>query len=195
MYVSLIFMTTDIDRTLEDRIILQDYKKLKLVTQLCLTLCNTMDCSPPDFSVHGIIQARILEWITISSSRGSSWPRDWTHVSCIGSQILYHYATWEAHTQCWVHIISSSCVLIFPSCVFSNSTQHPLPILSCLWDIHLETSKLLSWGQLGRNDWESSVLSYSSVHLPPIFSCSFSLRCDDTVVERGPATYHFLTFA
>ena len=53
MYVSLIFMTTDIDRTLEDRIILQDYKKLKLVAQLCLTLCNTMDCSPPGFSAHG----------------------------------------------------------------------------------------------------------------------------------------------
>ena len=49
----------------------------------------SMDCSPPGSSVHGISQARILEWIAISSSRGSSWPRAWTQVSCIGRGILY----------------------------------------------------------------------------------------------------------
>ena len=59
-------------------------------------LCNPMDCSPPGSPVHGIFQARILEWVAISSSRGSSQPRDWTHVSCIGRWILYHSATWEA---------------------------------------------------------------------------------------------------
>ena len=62
-------------------------------------LCNPMDCSPPGFSVHGIFQARILEWIAISFSRGSSWPRDQTcvsYISCIGRQILHHWATWEA---------------------------------------------------------------------------------------------------
>ena len=55
-----------------------------------------MDCSPPDSSVHGISQARILEWVAISFSRGSSWPRDQTWVSCIGRQILYCQATREA---------------------------------------------------------------------------------------------------
>ena len=54
-----------------------------LVTQPCLTLCNPMDCSPPGSSVHGIFQARLLEWVTISSSRVSSQPRDQTWVSCI----------------------------------------------------------------------------------------------------------------
>ena len=54
-----------------------------LVTQLCLTLCDPMDCGPPGSSVHGILQARILEWIAISFSRGSSQPRDRTHTSCI----------------------------------------------------------------------------------------------------------------
>ena len=52
-----------------------------------------MDCSPPGSSVHGIFQTRILEWVAIYSSKGFSWPRDQTHVSCIsciGSQILYH---------------------------------------------------------------------------------------------------------
>ena len=51
------------------------------VAQLCLILCNPMDCSLPGFSVHGILQARILEWVTISFSRGSSRPRDQTQVS------------------------------------------------------------------------------------------------------------------
>ena len=58
--------------------------------QLCLTLCNPMDHSPPDSSVHGIFQARMLEWVAISSSKASSWPRDRTHVSCIGKSVLYH---------------------------------------------------------------------------------------------------------
>ena len=45
------------------------------VAQLCSTLCNPMDCSLPSSSVHGISQVRILEWVAISFSRGSSWPR------------------------------------------------------------------------------------------------------------------------
>ena len=67
--------------------------------QLCPTLCDLMDCSPPGSSVHGILQARILEWVVISFSRGSSWPRDRICIPCIsctGRQIFYHCATWEA---------------------------------------------------------------------------------------------------
>ena len=63
------------------------------VVQLCLTLCDPMDCSPPGSSVHGILQARILEWVATSFSRGSFWLRDQTRVSCIDQQILYHWAT------------------------------------------------------------------------------------------------------
>ena len=61
-----------------------------LAPQSCPTLCDPMDCSPPGSSVHGILQARTLEWVAISISRGSSQPRDPTQVSCIGRQILYH---------------------------------------------------------------------------------------------------------
>ena len=50
--------------------------------QPCQTLCNPMDCSPPGFSVHGILQARILEWVAVPSSRETSQPRDRTHISC-----------------------------------------------------------------------------------------------------------------
>ena len=53
------------------------------VIQWCLSLCYPMDYSLPGTSVHGIFQARILDWVAISFSRGSSWPRDWTCNSCI----------------------------------------------------------------------------------------------------------------
>jgi len=58
--------------------------------------CDPMHCSPPGSSVHGVSQARVLEWAAISFSRGSSWPRDQTHISYIGRQILYHWTTREA---------------------------------------------------------------------------------------------------
>ena len=61
-----------------------------LVAQWCLTFCDPMDCSPPGSSVHGSLQARILEWVAISFSRGSSQPRDQTKVSCIAGRFLYH---------------------------------------------------------------------------------------------------------
>ena len=66
---------------------INNFKKLKLVTQSCLTLCDPMDCSPPGSSVHGILQARILECIAIPFSRGSSQPRDRTQVSCIAGRL------------------------------------------------------------------------------------------------------------
>ena len=68
------------------------WKVKVLVAQLCLTLCDPMDCSPPGSSVHGIFHTRILEWVAISFSRGR------THGSCTGERILYHWATWQA--QC-----------------------------------------------------------------------------------------------
>ena len=60
--------------------------------QSCLTLCNLMDCSPPDSSAQGNLQARTLEWVAMPSSRGSSWPRDQSrisYVSRIGKQVLF----------------------------------------------------------------------------------------------------------
>ena len=59
----------------------------------CLTLCYPMKCSPPGSSVPVIYQLRITEWVAISFSRGSSRPRHWTCVSCIGRQVLYHWTT------------------------------------------------------------------------------------------------------
>ena len=66
------------------------------LTQSCLTLCDPMDCNLPDSSVYGILQARILEWITIPFSRGSSQPRDPTCVSCIAGRFFTNWGTREA---------------------------------------------------------------------------------------------------
>ena len=65
-------------------------------SQSFLTLCNPMGYRSPGSSIHGIISARILEWVAISSSRGSYWPRDRSQVSFFSRWILYHLATGEA---------------------------------------------------------------------------------------------------
>ena len=64
-----------------------------LVPPSCPTPCNSMDYSPPGSSVHGILLARILEWVAISFSRESSWPRGWTHVFCIADRFFTVWAT------------------------------------------------------------------------------------------------------
>ena len=65
------------------------------------TLRNPMDCSPPGSSVHGIFQTRTLEWVATSLSRGSSWPRDWTHISCLAGRFF----------TCWVISIAHKKIL------------------------------------------------------------------------------------
>ena len=76
-------------------------KKSSIFFAVCLVakswlFCDPMDCSLLRSSVREVPQAKILEWVVISFSRGPSWPKDWTCVSCLGRQILYHRATWEA---------------------------------------------------------------------------------------------------
>ena len=82
-----------------------------------LTLCNPMGHSPTGSSVHGTLQARILEWVAISFSRGSCQSSNPTHVSCIsctGRQVLYHGPTWEALYENGTHY-----------CVIQNMRFHP----------------------------------------------------------------------
>ena len=79
------------------------------VAQLCPTLCDPVDCSPPSSSIHGILQARILEWVAISFSRGSSQPRDWTQVSHIAGRRFNIWATGEV---CFLNIHQISSGLI-----------------------------------------------------------------------------------
>ena len=81
-----------------------------LVTQLCLTLCDCIDCSLPGSSAHGILQARILEWVSMSFSRESSQPTDWTWVSCIAGRFFIIWATKEALSN--RYIVWSHCSFI-----------------------------------------------------------------------------------
>ena len=76
-----------------------------LDAQSCLTLCNPMDYSLPGSSVHGILQAKMLEWVAILFSRGSSWPRGWTWVSCIADRFFAVWATREADARFYIYII------------------------------------------------------------------------------------------
>ena len=79
--------------------------------QSCPAVCDPVDCCPPGFFVHGIFQARILEWAAISYSRGSSQHRDQTRISCISyidRQILYHCVTWESQSLIEAHLNKAS---------------------------------------------------------------------------------------
>ena len=79
------------------------------VAQSCLTFCDPMDCSLPGSSIRGIFQTRILEWVAISFSRRSSWPRDWTWVSCIVGRCFTIWATREVQMCLWLTDILLKC--------------------------------------------------------------------------------------
>ena len=116
---------------------------------------DPMDCSLPGSSVHGISQARILKWVTVSFSRGSSQPRDRTRVSCIRKRILYHWATREdprediqitnKHTK----IYSTSLVIQF------NSVQSlsPVRLFATSWIAARQASLSIT------NSWSSPRLT------------------------------------
>ena len=78
------------------------YVYMSVCVQLlsCVWLCDPMNLSLSGSSLHGILQAGIMEWAAISFSRGSSWPRDWTCLSYTGRWILHHCITWEALYIC-----------------------------------------------------------------------------------------------
>ena len=92
------------------------------VTQSCPTLCNPMDCSLPGSLVHGIFQARILEWVAISFSRGSFQPRDRTQVSSIVGRCFTIWATRKAHENKWV--IMGYCNSVIPHALQNQNSQY-----------------------------------------------------------------------
>ena len=151
------------------------YFKLYSIVLLCVCACmhaqllsyvqlfvTPMDCRPPGFSVHGIFQARILEWIATSSSRGSSRPSDQTRVSCvscIGRWILYHWTTWQ------ILILSPWIKLYLTQRLISQWGE---PIHSSL----IETTSFLfgareSWLREKAQiyHWSQDLLSYNCVNL------------------------------
>ena len=106
----------------------------------CPTFCNSMDCSLPGASVHGILQTRILEWVASAVCRASSQPRDWTRVSCIAVEFLTNWATREARTfylcfDCFIkYEVNSNC----DGYIFIISLRFCLTILVLLEQKFLE---------------------------------------------------------
>ena len=90
------------------------------VAQSCPTLCDSVDCSPPGSSIHGILQAKILEWVAISFSRISSRSRDWTQVSRIAGRRFNLWATIAECRNLFYH--SHHSMLIVPSYSVTNSS-------------------------------------------------------------------------
>ena len=148
------------------------YTSLKVkVAQLCLTLCD-----PMDYTVHGILQARILEWVTFPFSKGSSQPWDWTQVSCIAGGFFTSWATLFTEFLIIYDVYMAS----FSSVHFSRSVasdslrphelQHarppcPSPTPRVHWD-----SRPLSW-------WCHPAISSSVI---PFSSCPWSLPASES---------------
>ena len=108
-------------------------RKEKGRAQSCLSLWEPMDCSLLGSSVHGIFQARILEWGALSYSRRSSRPRDRTCVSCIGRWILYHWATWEllqTMNHLWNLLTDFSVLIQICLCIFIHVTIYCIKLES-----------------------------------------------------------------
>ena len=106
------------------------------VAQSCLTLCN-----PMDYTVHGILQARILKWVAITFPRGSSQPRDWTQVSCIAGRFFTSWAKerlWK--TRVWGVVVLESSA---PHLMFGTRLpiRRPIRCKTATWlRVHVQTT-------------------------------------------------------
>ena len=109
--------------------------------QLCPTLCNPMHSSPPGSSVLGILQARILEWVAMPSSWGSSWPKDWICISCIScivggfftyvlNSVIFLCSTWDPCLCTVIYNMSLDIFISYITC-FSTLGYHS-PMLSII---------------------------------------------------------------
>ena len=122
---------------------------------MCLTLYDPMDCSPPRSSVHVILQARILEWVAISFSRGSSPPRDRTWVSCIAGRFFTIWASKE-FTEMVYSIekrvsVTPSCPTLYDprDCSPGGSSVHGILQARILESVAIPFSRGSSWSR----DW------------------------------------------
>ena len=140
--------------------------------QSCLTLCDPMDCSPPGSSVHGILQARILEWVAISSSRGhgSSQPKEWTPISCTAGRFFTTEPLGKP-IYMYIYVVNNAAVNIelmylFELRVFSRRMSY---IYIYIWLHHAACGILVPWPgiesgsmavkALGLNHWATREVS------------------------------------
>ena len=130
------------------------------VSQSCPTLCH-----PMDYTVHGTLQARILEWIAVPSSKGSFQPRDWTQVSCIAGGFFTVWATKEVQIGWACHEFKFPIISRITEVLFSSVLPHKyFSVLKNIFPFYLETSnlrlrkKLIHW-------WIHSLTEYHCVQV------------------------------
>ena len=147
--------------------------KVKWKSLSCVRLCDPTHCSPSGSSVHGILQARILEWVDIPFSRESSWPRYWTQVSCIAGISFTVWATREVQGRGKVSLKILRIKMVPFFCLLSLSYNGAVfnlkYLMSCSWE-HRNTWKVSADTQEG-----PSVLigaTYAQEHLPHRLSSS-----------------------
>ena len=107
--------------------------------QSCLTLCNPMNCSLPGYSVHGIVQSRILEWVDIPFSRGSFQPRDQTQISCITARFFTIWATREVQSNPNIPLIVEKFV------AYSQNTTQQQKWMNYSYAQHRRIVKTIFW--------------------------------------------------
>ena len=132
--------------------------------QSYLTLCNPVDCSPPGFSVQGILQARILEWVAMPFSRGSSPPRGQTCVFClycIGRWVLYHSAIWEAPWSGYFCLIF--CALLVDKKLDKIRNWEPLKRTFVKAIYQIKITRTQRWGK------EDKIDSHIKMHFPQLY--------------------------
>ena len=152
-----------------------------------------MDCSPPGSSVHGILKARILEWVAMPSSRGSCQPRDGTGVSCIGSQILYHWATSEAQKSSLIKGRSDPGHSAVQLHTFSRCHRHDRQYSTKTW------SDCSGYHSYARYAIQSLFhLTFFSLHsklpLNRVTSISSTFMCFSPFLRALPPPYHCVNF-
>ena len=145
-------------------------KSVRRSAQSCPTLCDPMDCNPPGSSVHGIFQAKILEWVAISFSRESSWPRDWTRVSRVVGKCFTIWATGEVKKagkgddrrwDGWMAWLTQW-TWVWASCGSWWLTGKP-GVCCSPWECkELDSTERLNWTEL---NWAYSPLSQTSLKI------------------------------
>ena len=138
------------------------------VAQSCLTLYDPMNCSLPGFSVHGVFQARVLEWVAISFSRGSSWPSGRTQLSCIAGR---HFTLWTYRHQNHLEDL------------LNHRLLDPAPRVSDLVDLGQSVRICSSVGLTGATCFPCKDLI--STHLEVFFKNVFRALSFWTLLEQG----------
>ena len=142
------------------------YMKVKVKSLNRVWLCDPVDCSPPGSSIHGILQARILEWVAVSFSRGSSQPWDQIQVSCVAGRFFNLWAAREACSYIGPFIQKdSTCGLI--SLLLLSRNNFIFWIVFCRWSLIHKWSTYLSRGD---------TYNMFSLFLAILFSCN-TWRC------------------